>query len=144
MPFVIATEMRPTISGGSANPTGTPVKWYYLGNRRWTKDLGRAQRFDAEDAAWQLVLLKDTLKNMKFTFIVVDLLPLAAEASAMDPAELDRLRILARDFKKLLSEGYQFMELPAPHEPRIFKIGEKQCQCAHCVERVIGLFPDLQ
>ena len=53
------------------------------------------------------------------------------------------LRLLAREFKEYKKAKYEFMELPAPHEPRIYKIGERQCQCRLCVERLIALFPDL-
>lgn len=145
MPFVIATEIRASMQGGSENPAGTPVKWYFLGGAKWTRDMGRAKRYDdSHDAAMAMVLLHDALPNQKFSFLVVDQLPLAAEAAGMDPAELDRLRLLAREFKEFVKSGYEFKNLPAPHEPRIYKIGEKQCQCRLCVERLIGLFPDLQ
>jgi hypothetical protein len=144
MPFVIASEVREAIHGGSENPAGLPVKWYYLGTGKWTKDLGRAQRYNDMDAAMQLVLLKDMLPNLKFSFMVVDQLPLAAEAAAMDPAELDRLRKLAREMKQSKDSGYEFKPVPPPHEARIYKIGERQCVCPLCVERLLALFPDVQ
>lgn len=143
MPFVIATESKLAIEGGSPNPVGQPVKWFFLGMGRWTKDIGRAKRYSDEEAAEQLVLLKDALKGQRFTFVVVDQLPLAAEAAAMDPAEIERLRKVAREFKQSKDSGYAFKPRPTPHEPRIYKIGERQCVCPLCVERLLGLFPDL-
>lgn len=144
MPFVIATESRQTIEGASPNPTGLPVQWYFMGMGRWTKELGRGKRFDAEDASMQLVLLKDSLPRQKFTFMVVDQLPIAAEAAAMDPAELVRLRKAAVEMKQCRDSGYEFKPVPPPHEPRIFKVGEKQCVCPLCAARLIDLFPDLR
>lgn len=144
MPFVIATEIRASIEGGSENPSGALVKWYFLGHGKWTRDIGRGKRLDDEDAAMQMVLLKDTLPNQKFTFVIVDQLPLAAEAARMDPSELDRLRKLAVSYKELRDQGYEFKPVPPPHEPRIYKIGEKQCDCPLCVQRLIDLFPDLR
>jgi len=145
MPFVIATDMKVLMQGGSENPGGKPVRWYFLGGTKWTRDMGRAKRYDdSEEAAMAMVLLKDALPTQKFSFMVVDQLPLAVEAATMDPSELDRLRLLAREFKEYLKTGYEFVVLPAPHEPRLYKIGEKQCQCRPCVDRLIGLFPDLQ
>ncbi len=145
MPFVIATEVKAALMpGGSPNPAGTLVQWYYLGHGKWTREMGRAQRYDDMDAATQMVLLKDLLPKQRFTFLVVDQLPVAAEAAAMDPAELVRLRKLAREFKLQIIGGYDFKELPAPHEPRIYKIGQRQCQCKLCVQRLIDLFPELR
>lgn len=144
MPFVIASEVRASMLGGSENPAGVPVKWYYLGTGKWTKDLGRAQRYDDMDAATQLVLLKEALPNLKFSFLVVDQLPLAAEAAAMDPVELVRLRKVARELKQSKDSGYEFKPVPPPHEARIYKVGERQCVCPLCVDRLLGLFPDLK
>ena len=145
MPFVIATQIKtPDIQGGSSNPAGQAVAWYFCGLGKWTRDIGKAKRFNDDDAATQFVLLKDTLPNQKFTFIVVDQLPIAAEMAAMDPAEIHRLSRLATDYRIHLNAGYAFVDLPAPHEPRIYKIGEKQCECKGCVNRLLALFPEIQ
>lgn len=141
MPFVIATEVKGYMSGGSSNPTGAPVPWYFCGLGKWTRDIGKAKRLDDEEAAMRFVLLKDTLPRMKFTFIVVDQLPPAAELSAMDPAEIMRLAKLAAKFRDQIARGYAFTDLPGPHEPRIYKIGERQCECKGCVQRLLALFP---
>lgn len=144
MPFVIATDDRSSMQGGSENPSGALVRWFFISQTKWTKDIGRAKRMDDEDAAMQMVLLKDALPKLKFLFMVVDLLPVSAEAAAMDPSEIDRLRKLAMEFKRQMADGYVFVELPSPHQPRIYKIGEKQCNCILCVSRLIALFPDLR
>jgi hypothetical protein len=144
MPFVIATDDRSSIEGGSENPSGTLVKWYYLGNGKWTKDIGRAQRMNDEDAAMTLVRLKDTLPRQKFSFIVVDQLPIVAELAAMDPAEISRLRKVANEFRDSMKSGYEYGQPPPIHEPRIYKIGEKQCLCKACVKRLLDLFPDIR
>jgi hypothetical protein len=144
MPFVIATDVKGYMSGGSSNPSGAPVVWYFCGLGKWTRDIGKAKRFNDDDAATQFVLLKDTLPRMKFTFIVVDQLPPAAELSAMDPAEITRLGKLAVKYRRQIEDGYAFTNLPAPHEPRIYKIGERQCECRLCIDRLLGLFPDMR
>jgi ATP:corrinoid adenosyltransferase len=145
MPFVIATQIKtPVISGGSPNPAGQAVAWYFCGLGKWTRDIGKAKRFNDDDAATQFVLLKDTLPNQKFTFIVVDQLPIAAELAAMDPSEIGRLAKLSAEYRALLATGYVFTDLPAPHEPRIYKIGQKQCDCKGCVDRLVNLFPGLE
>jgi hypothetical protein len=145
MPFVIATQIKtPVIPGGSPNPAGQAVAWYFCGLGKWTRDIGKAKRFNDDDAATQFVLLKDTLPNQKFTFIVVDQLPIAAELAAMDPSEITRLGKLAVKYRRQMEEGYAFTDLPAPHEPRIYKVGEKQCECKLCIGRLLNLFPDIK
>ena len=145
MPFVIATQLKtPVIQGGSPNPAGQAVAWYFCGLGKWTRDIGKAKRFNDDDAATQFVLLKDTLPNQKFTFIVVDQLPIGIELAMMDPSEIDRLRRLAKEFRRQKAIGIGFVDLPAPHEPRIYKIGEKQCQCSLCVDRVLNLFQEIK
>lgn len=143
MPFVIATGSMLSIEGGSPNPVGKAVQWYFMGMGKWSRDIGKGKRYDAEEASMQLVLLKDKLPNQKFTFMVVDQLPLAAEAASMDPAELERLAKLARSYWDLRAQGYSFSPVPPPHEPRIYKVGEIQCECPMCVDRLIALFPEL-
>lgn len=142
MPFVISTEIRQTIPGGSPNPSGIAVPWYYLGKGKWTREMGRAERFSEQDAEQQLLQLRDVLPKQKFKFLVVDQLPLAAEAAALSLEDLERLTKLAAEFREFVAGGYQFMELPAPHEPRIYRAGERQCQCKLCVDRLLALFPE--
>jgi len=142
MPFVIATEMKSeVIQGGSPNPAGKAVVWFFVGMGKWTRDIGRAQRYDDEGAATAMVVLKDGLPNQKFVFILVDQLPISAEAASLDPAELERLRKVAKEFRESIASGYEYGQPPPLHEPRLYKVGDRQCLCKACVRRVLDLFP---
>lgn len=143
MPFVIATEtMLASVAGGSPNPAGRPVVWYYSGMGKWTKNIAQAERYDDEQAAITFVLLKDTLPTHKFTFLAVDQKAVSAEAAAMDPAELERLRKVATEFRASIAAGYSYGAPPPLHEARIYKIGDRQCLCQLCVNRLLDLFPE--
>lgn len=143
MPFVIATETKmAVVAGGSPNPSGAAVVWYYQGMGKWTKSIDQAARFDDEQAAMNLVLLKDVLPRHKFTFIVVDQKAVTAELAAMDPAEVHRLRALAAELRVGIKGGYTHGEPPPLHEARVYKIGERQCLCRICVQRLLDLFPE--
>jgi hypothetical protein len=141
MPFAIATEPLRSMPGHREEPGAAPAVWYYAGTGRWTKNIREAKLYDDVGAAETLTLLVNVHEGIKMSFRVLTRDLDGTEVSVMDPAERARLRQLAEQYRARISSGLTYTAVVPLHEPRIYHIGERQCECAGCVKRLLDLFP---